>query len=149
MDCGEAIPFSLESVEGFSAAADRAVAALDGSVEVLGLGEPLHGGDEFLVLRNRLFERLVEAHGYSAIAVESSFPQSLIVDDYVVGAGASSFDDVKERGFSHGFGRLAANRELVEWMRRTIPNPRIAGPSASTVSTLPPSPIQPRARVRR
>jgi erythromycin esterase-like protein len=30
-------------------------------VELLGFGEALHGGDDILILRNRLFERLVEA----------------------------------------------------------------------------------------
>ena len=41
-----------------------------------------------------------------------------MVNEYVAGRGAASYDDVREVGFSHGFGRLDANRELVEWMRR-------------------------------
>jgi erythromycin esterase-like protein len=40
----------------------------------------------------------------------------LIVDDYVT-SGTGILDDVMERGFSHGFGASAANRELVRWMR--------------------------------
>ena len=60
--------------------------------------------------------------GYTAIALESSFPRGPVVDDYVVGIGkASSYDDVQESGFNHNFARMAANRELVEWMRRTMP----------------------------
>ena len=124
----EAIPFDVDSVESFNGAVDRMVAALGestdfrlgwpGYAELLGLGEPMHGGAEFLVLRNRLFKRLVAAHGFSAIAIESSFPRAHVVNEYVSGVGSpGSFDEVQDRGFSHGFGRLAANRELVEWMR--------------------------------
>ncbi|MDB5295462.1 MAG: Erythromycin esterase, partial [Phycisphaerales bacterium] len=103
--------------EPFDAAVGKLVADLGGSVEVLGFGEPMHGGEDVLVLRNRLFQRLVAGHGYTAIAVESSFPRGRAVDEYVAGRGPTAYDAVAEAGFSHGFGRLAANRELVEWMR--------------------------------
>ena len=73
----EAIQFAVDSTETFDAAVDQVVASLGGSVELLGFGEALHGGEEILVLRNRLFERLVEAHGYSAITLESSFSAAL------------------------------------------------------------------------
>ncbi len=76
-----------------------------------------------LILRNRLFERLVTAHGYSAIAIESSFPKGRVVNEYVVGRGPALYEAVQETGFSHGFGRLEANRELVEWMRRYNADP--------------------------
>ena len=114
----EAIPFSVDSSETFNASIDRVIASLDGSVELLGFGEALHGGEDILMLRNRLFQRLVETHGYSAIAIESSFPRARVVNDYVAGRGPASYEAVQETGFSHGFGRLEANRELVEWMRR-------------------------------
>jgi erythromycin esterase-like protein len=113
----EAISFDLESAESFDAAVDRMMGSMGRGVHLLGLGEALHGGEEFLVLRNRLFQRLVEAHGFTAVAVESSFPRGRVVDAYVNGTGATSFDDVREVGFSHTFGKLEANRELVEWMR--------------------------------
>jgi erythromycin esterase-like protein len=71
----EAIPFSLDSRPDFNAAVDTMIDSLGDAVEVLGFGEALHGGEELLVLRNQLFQRLVEASGYSAIAIESSFPQ--------------------------------------------------------------------------
>src|SRR5687767_2420628 len=116
----DAIRVSLDSSESFNAAVDRVVAALGESVELLGFGEALHGGEEILALRNRLFERLVAAHGYSAIAIESSFTQARFANKYVSARGplgAASYEDVKDRGFSHGFGHVEANRELIEWMR--------------------------------
>src|SRR5438874_8384823 len=105
-----AIPFALAEPESVDAAVDRIMASLGESVELLGFGEALHGGEEILVLRNRLFERLVEAHGYSAIAIESSFPKARLVNDYIAGRGAASFEEVRESGFGHGFGRVEANR---------------------------------------
>ena len=113
----ESIPFSVDSSETFNDSIDQVVASLDDSVELLGFGEALHGGEDILMLRNRLFQLLVETHGYSAIAIESSFPRAHIVNDYVAGRGPESYEGVQDTGFSHGFGRLDANRELVEWMR--------------------------------
>ena len=114
----EAIPFSVDSPETFNASIDGVMASLGDSVELLGFGEALHGSEDILILRNRLFQRLVEKHGYSAIAIESSFPRARVVNDYVAGRGPASFDALQETGFSHGFGRIEANRELVEWMRQ-------------------------------
>jgi len=113
----EAIPFSVDSSSSFATAADSVIASLGDTVELLGFGEALHGGEEILRLRNMLFKRLVEAHDYSAIAVESGFPRSRLVNDYVSGRGPESYDAVRDAGFSHGFGLLEANRELVEWMK--------------------------------
>lgn len=113
----EAIPFSVDSPENLNAAVDKVIASLDDSVELLGFGEALHGGEDILILRNRLFQRLVETHGYSAIAIESSFPRARLVNEYIAGRGPTSYEAVQDTGFSHGFGRLDANRELVEWMR--------------------------------
>jgi erythromycin esterase len=119
----EAIPFSVDSSETFNASIDKVIASLDDSVELLGFGEALHGGEDILILRNRLFQRLVEKHGYSAIAIESSFPRAHVVNEYISGCSLSSFEAVQDIGFSHGFGRLDANRELVEWMRNYNADP--------------------------
>src|SRR4051812_18493891 len=113
----EAIGFSVDSPESFNAAIDRVLASLGERVELLGFGEALHGGEDILMLRNRLFQRLVESHGYSAIAIESSFPRAHLVNEYLVGRGPDSYEAVKDTGFSPGFGNLEANRELVEWIR--------------------------------
>jgi erythromycin esterase len=119
----EAIPFSIDSPETLHATVDKMIAALDDSVELLGFGEALHGGEDILILRNRLFQRLVEAHGYSAIAIESSFPRAHAVNEYVAGRGLASYEAVRDTGFGHAFGLLEANRELVEWMRRYNADP--------------------------
>jgi len=113
----EAIEFSLDSPSSINAAVDKVIASSDNCVELLGFGEAMHGSPEMLILRNRILERLVRVHGYSAIAVESSFTRGRVTNDYVFGHAGLSYDEIQERGFSHGFGQLDANRELVEWMR--------------------------------
>lgn len=120
----EALPFSLDasaaSAAAFDEAVDKIVAALGEQVQLLGFGEALHGGDHLLTVRNRLFQRLVTRHGYSAIAIESSYRRAWVVNEYVAGRGpAKSYDDLLGgRGFSHGVGEVEANRELTEWMRQ-------------------------------
>ena len=89
---------------------------LPGRPRVLGLGEPTHGEDVLLEVRNDLFRQLVEREGFRAIAIESDCLMGTVVDDYVT-SGEGTLDEVMGRGFSHGFGASAANRELVRWMR--------------------------------
>lgn len=83
---------------------------------LLALGEPTHGEDALLDLRNELFRQLVEQEGYRTIAIESDCMRGLVVDDYVT-SGTGTLDEVMEQGISHGWGTSAANRELVRWMR--------------------------------
>ena len=86
------------------------------SVDLLGFGEALHGSEEILILRNRLFQRLVEAHGYSAVVIEVTSPQARAMNDYVLGRREAA-DPGVQGWFGAGFGLLEANRELLEWMR--------------------------------
>src|SRR5262249_12850197 len=119
----DAIPFSVDSPRTFATAVDKVIAWLGDSVELLGFGEALHGGEDILILRNELFRRLVEAHGYSAIAIESSFPRARVVNEYVAGRNLASYEAVQDSGFGQAFGRLEANRELVVWMRHYNADP--------------------------
>ncbi|MGW7205533.1 erythromycin esterase family protein [Streptomyces sp. NPDC054837] len=89
---------------------------LPGRPRLLALGEPTHGEDVLLDLRNDVFQQLVEEEGYRTIAIESDCLRGLVVDEYVT-TGRGTLDEVMEHGFSHGFGASAANRELVRWMR--------------------------------
>jgi erythromycin esterase-like protein len=84
--------------------------------KLLALGEPTHGEDVLLDLRNALFRELVEQEGFRTIAMESDCLMGLVVDDYVT-SGTGDLDDVMARGFSHEWGAFPGNRELVRWMR--------------------------------
>ena len=113
----ETRPFALDVPGQLEGVLDEIIGSLDERVELLGFGEALHGGEEILMVRNRIFQRLVTHHGYRAIAIESSFPKAQLVDDYIAGRSAASYEEISATGFGHSFGNLTANRELVEWMR--------------------------------
>ena len=67
---------------------DKVITLLGDAVELLGLRDAPHDDEDILMLRNRLFRRLVETHNYSAIAIESSFPR---VDAAIVHAKVLHF----------------------------------------------------------
>lgn len=83
---------------------------------LLALGEPTHGAQNLLRLRNELFRQLVEREGYRTIALETDCLAGLLVDDYVT-TGEGDLDQIMEHGLSHQWGTFPANRELVRWMR--------------------------------
>ncbi|MFI6869617.1 erythromycin esterase family protein [Nocardia sp. NPDC050406] len=86
-----------------------------GEPTLLGLGEPAHGVAAFPLLRNDILTHLVR-RGFRSIALETDIFAAALVDDYVNGASAD-LDTVLATGFSHGFGAIPANRDLVEWLR--------------------------------
>src|SRR5690348_17713792 len=70
----EAVRFDPADPDSVVSATDQVIGSLGPAVELLGLGEALHGSEEILLLRNRMFERLVERHGFSAVVIETSSP---------------------------------------------------------------------------
>ncbi|MFF5482062.1 erythromycin esterase family protein [Streptomyces sp. NPDC012935] len=103
-----------ESLHAFEAAA--VMGLLPTRPRLLALGEPTHGEDTLLEMRNELFRQLVEQEGHRTIAIESDCMMGVVVDDYVT-SGRGTLDEVMKHGFSHGWGAFAGNRELVRWMR--------------------------------
>lgn len=83
---------------------------------LLAIGEPTHGVDTLLDLRNEIFRHLVEHGGYRTIAIESDCLMGLVVDDYIT-SGTGTLDNAMKQGFSHEWGEHPGNRELVSWMR--------------------------------
>ncbi|MEV4057360.1 erythromycin esterase family protein [Amycolatopsis sp. NPDC049688] len=66
--------------------------------DLLALGEPTHFEPAFAHLRNDLFAQLAE-HGFRSIALETDRVAAL------------------DGGFSHDLGEVAANRQLIAWLR--------------------------------
>lgn len=118
----DAIPFALDAPTSLDSATDRLIAELGPGVELLALGEALHGSEEILLIRNRMFQRLVEKHGYSAAVIEVSSHQARAINEYVLGERERS-DPKVEDWFGNGFGLLEANRDLVEWLRQYNADP--------------------------
>src|ERR1700738_3724119 len=105
----------LDDPASLGNAIDELLAARTEPPTLLALGEPTHGIEAFPLLRNELLGHLV-ARGYRSIALETDVFAASVVDDYVGGATAD-VDKVLATGFSHGFGAVPGNRELVEWLR--------------------------------
>ncbi|RDI69249.1 erythromycin esterase family protein [Nocardia pseudobrasiliensis] len=103
---------SLDDPESLGRALDELLTA---PPILLALGEPVHGIAAFPLLRNEILGQLVE-RGYRSIALETDLFAASVVDDYVNGA-ESDIETVLATGFSHGFGTVPGNRELVEWLR--------------------------------
>lgn len=102
----------LDDTESLSRALDELLAE---STTLFALGEPTHGIVAFPLLRNEILAHLAQ-RGYRSIALETDIFAASIVDDYVNGT-AADIDTVLATGFSHGFGAVPGNRELVEWLR--------------------------------
>jgi erythromycin esterase len=118
----DAIQFRVGFPPSIDAGVDRVMASLGDSVELLAFAEALHGSEEILLVRNRLFQRLVEAHGYSAVVIEVTSPQARPINDYVLGLRDGEDQSVAD-WFGAGFGAYHANQELVEWMRQYNSDP--------------------------
>ncbi len=110
-----AIGRPVDDPAGLGRVVDELLAARTEPPALLVLGEPTHGIAAFPLLRNELLEHLV-GRGYRSIVLETDVFAASVVDDYVGGA-AAEIDTVLATGFSHGFGAVPGNRELVEWLR--------------------------------
>ncbi|WP_068155061.1 erythromycin esterase family protein [Rhodococcus phenolicus] len=110
-----AIARRLDDPESLSRAVDELLAARSRPPSVFALGEPTHGIAAFPLLRNDILWHLVE-RGCRSIVLETDVFAASIVDDYVNGA-PGVVDTVLATGFSHGFGVVPGNRELVEQIR--------------------------------
>ncbi|MGW0018929.1 erythromycin esterase family protein [Rhodococcus sp. NPDC003382] len=105
----------LDDRESLGRVLDELLAARPEPPAVLALGEPTHGIEAFPLLRNDFLSHLVD-RGFRSIALETDIFAASIVDDYVCGAPAE-LETVLATGFSHGFGAVPGNRELVDWLR--------------------------------
>ncbi len=85
------------------------------ATDLLAYGEPTHLEPAFGRIRNELFADLAE-HGFRSIALEIDRVAALAVDDFVR-EGIGTLENVLRDGFSHTFGTLDTNRQLVAWMR--------------------------------
>lgn len=105
----------LDGPDALGAAIDEFLATWAQPPTLLAIGEPTHGIAAFPLLRNEILRHLV-GRGYQSIALETDIFAATTVDDFVAGA-PGEVGSVLGAGFSHGFGNVPGNRELVEWLR--------------------------------
>lgn len=107
----------LRTVEADGDATDLApLKSVVGASRIVALGEPTHGTHEPLAFRNRLIRFLVEQMGFTAIALETGFTESLSIEQFVAG-GPGELRSVVRDGMSWGFGHYPENEELIRWVR--------------------------------
>lgn len=87
-----------------------------GTAHIVAFGEPTHGVHEPLAFRNRLFRFLVERLGFTAIALESGFTESISARSFIEN-GEGDAETAARTGLSNGVNRYLENRELIQWMR--------------------------------
>ncbi len=97
-----------------------------GSARAVALGESMHRVHEFYLLRNRIFRFLVRRAGFTAIAIESGFPEARTVDAWIAYGGTGLRTRLNE-GVTYHFGKCQEMLDLVSWMRERT----VAGDTAS------------------
>ena len=83
-------------------------------VEVVGMGEPTHGSREVFQMKHRMFEYLVEHLGFTVFALESSMPDTIAMDRYVLHGEGTAMDAANGQGFWTWATEEVV--DLLEWM---------------------------------
>lgn len=96
--------------DGLAAVCDRLADAA-----VVGLGEATHGTHEFFELKRRVLRHLVVEHGVRAVAVESGFPETMALHDYVVHGEGDPRDALA--ALSTWVWQVQSVLGTVEWLR--------------------------------
>ncbi len=84
------------------------------------VGEASHGTHEFYRERARITRRLIDEHGFTAVAVEADWPDAYRVNRYVMGLSADPDADTALSDFRRFPAWMWRNRDVmqfVEWMR--------------------------------
>jgi protein-L-isoaspartate(D-aspartate) O-methyltransferase len=82
------------------------------------LGEASHGTSEFYSARAAITRRLIEAHGFTIVAVEADWPDAAAVDRYVRYRPAGGRAEPPFQRFPTWMWRNTDVAALIEWMRQ-------------------------------
>ncbi|MCX7512790.1 protein-L-isoaspartate(D-aspartate) O-methyltransferase [Frateuria sp. STR12] len=81
------------------------------------LGEASHGTSEFYRARAAITRRLIEAHGFTIVAVEADWPDAAALDRYVRGRPATRDEPIFQR-FPTWMWRNREVARFIDWLRR-------------------------------
>jgi len=93
---------------------------LTADADVVLIGEASHGTHEFYRERAVITQRLIEEHGFMAVAVEADWPDALRVNRYVRGDDADTDAAQALRGFMRFPTWMWRNADVVDfvgWLR--------------------------------
>jgi erythromycin esterase len=117
---GAAIP--LDSTEPASALRDmERLDAVIGDARIVAMGEATHGTREFFQMKHRMFEYLVEKKGFTVFGIEANWPESLLVNDYVLNGSGDAQEALDGLYFWNW--NTQEVLELIRWMRKYNEDP--------------------------
>ncbi len=91
-----------------------------GACQFVLIGEASHGTREFYAERARITRRLIDDHGFNAVAIEGDWPDAYRVNRFVLGQSADPDADAALRGFRRFPTWMWRNQEVVafvNWLR--------------------------------
>jgi erythromycin esterase-like protein len=88
-----------------------------GDARVVALGESMHRIHEFYLIRHRIFRFLVRRAGFTALVLESGFPEGWAVDSWIR-RGGPGLRPVLNGGVTYHFGKCQEMLDQVAWMRQ-------------------------------
>src|SRR4051794_12504377 len=109
--CAEQLP-EPERAEAFGALFDRF-----GDARVVLLGEASHGTSEFYRARAAITRRLIEAHGFSVVALEADWPDAASLDRFVRDRAHPEGSEPPFRRFPTWMWRNREFDGFVRWLR--------------------------------
>ncbi|MFJ3956043.1 erythromycin esterase family protein [Arthrobacter sp. NPDC090010] len=90
-----------------------------GDARVVALGESTHRVHEFFLIRHRVFRFLARRAGFTALVMESGFPDGLAVDRWLH-EGGGKVREVLRHGVSYHFGKCQEMIDQLAWMREQV-----------------------------
>src|SRR5690348_2524442 len=87
-----------------------------GDARVVLLGEASHGTSEFYRARAAITRRLIEAHGFTIVAVEADWPDAAALNRYVRGRPAAGDEPIFQR-FPTWMWRNRDVARFIDWLR--------------------------------
>jgi len=83
---------------------------------IVGLGEATHGTKQFFALKHRIFQYLVENHGFKVFAFECDMGESLYVNDFVLN-GEGDINDIMLYTMHFWTWCTEEVKDLLVWMK--------------------------------
>ena len=85
---------------------------------IVGLGEATHGTREFFQMKHRIFQYLVENHGYDAFVFEMDLAEAMIFDRWIQGEDNSDLTTLMRERMYFWTWRTEEVAQLFRWMKR-------------------------------
>jgi erythromycin esterase len=109
-----ALPLSAQPLEW----QDESLRFLDAfsDTKVVGMGEATHGTSEFFEAKHRIFQYLVEQHGFRILVMEADFGESLLINEAIQAGDRSAIEALMKEKMHFWTWRTREVQQLLEWM---------------------------------